>query len=72
MSSYGMRYILVEFDYVSKYLEVVSLLENEGRSVIVFFKENIFFDLEHYMQLLVTVGHTYETACSKYFSVDIG
>lgn len=42
VSSYGMKYILVVVDYVSKWVEVVALLNNEGKSVTAFFKKNIF------------------------------
>ncbi|XP_070010666.1 uncharacterized protein [Nicotiana sylvestris] len=42
VSSCGMKYILVVVDYVSKWVEVVSLPNNEARSVTTFLKKNIF------------------------------
>ena len=42
MSSHGMKYILVAVDYVSKWVEAISLANNEGKSVTTFLKKNIF------------------------------
>jgi len=42
VSSYGMKYILVAVDYVSKWVETVALPNNEGKSVTAFLKKNIF------------------------------
>jgi len=42
VSSYGMKYILVAVDYVSKWVEAVALPNNEGKSVTAFLKKNIF------------------------------
>ncbi|XP_070057088.1 uncharacterized protein [Nicotiana tomentosiformis] len=42
MSSYGMIYILVVVDYVSKWVEAIALPNNEARSVTTFLKKNIF------------------------------
>ncbi|XP_070049314.1 uncharacterized protein [Nicotiana tomentosiformis] len=42
MSSCGNTYILVAVDYVSKWVEVVALPNNEARSVVAFLKKNIF------------------------------
>ncbi|XP_049369932.1 uncharacterized protein LOC125834821 [Solanum verrucosum] len=42
VSSYGKKYILVAMDYVSKWVEVVALSENDGKSVVGFLKNNIF------------------------------
>ena len=42
MSSFGNKYILVAVDYVSKWVEVVALPNNEGRSVVQFQKCYIF------------------------------
>lgn len=36
VSSYGMKYILVVVEYVSKWMELVALPNNKGRSVISF------------------------------------
>ena len=36
VSSHGMKYILVEVDYVSKWVEAIALANNEGKSVTVF------------------------------------
>ncbi|XP_019244347.1 PREDICTED: uncharacterized protein LOC109224217 [Nicotiana attenuata] len=42
VSSYGMTYILVAVDYVSKWIEAIALPKNEARSVTAFLKKNIF------------------------------
>ena len=42
VSSHGMKYILVAVDYVSKWVESITLPNNEGKSVIAFLKKNIF------------------------------
>ena len=42
VSSLGMKYILVAFDYVSKWVEAITLTNNEGKSVTAFLKKNIF------------------------------
>ena len=36
VSSHGMKYILVAFDYVSKWVEAIALTNNEGKSVTAF------------------------------------
>ncbi|XP_019241564.1 PREDICTED: uncharacterized protein LOC109221543 [Nicotiana attenuata] len=38
----GMKYILVALDYVSKWVKVIALPNNEARSVTAFLKKNIF------------------------------
>ncbi|XP_070035175.1 uncharacterized protein [Nicotiana tomentosiformis] len=50
VSSCGNTYILVAMDYMSKWVEAVSLPNNEARSVVAFLKKNIFtrlVELEH-------------------------
>ncbi|XP_070030003.1 uncharacterized protein [Nicotiana sylvestris] len=42
VSSYGMTYILVAVDYVSKWVEAIVLPNNEARSMTAFLKKNIF------------------------------
>lgn len=42
VSSHGMKYIIVAVDYVEKWVEAIALPNNEGKSVTVFLKENIF------------------------------
>ncbi|XP_047252168.1 uncharacterized protein LOC124887045 [Capsicum annuum] len=42
VSSYGMKYILVVADYVSKWIKAVALADNEGKMVVAFCKKNIF------------------------------
>ena len=42
VSSHGMKYILVAVDYVSKWVEAIALANNEGKSVTVFIKKNMF------------------------------
>ena len=42
VSSDGMKYILVAVDYVSKWVEAISLTNNEGMSVTTFLRKHIF------------------------------
>ena len=42
VSSHGMKYILVAVDYVSKWVDYIALANNEGKSVTMFLKKNIF------------------------------
>ncbi|XP_019250973.1 PREDICTED: uncharacterized protein LOC109229880 [Nicotiana attenuata] len=42
MRSYGMTYILVVVDYVSKWVEAIALPNNEAKRVSTFLKKNIF------------------------------
>ena len=42
VSSHGMKYILVEVDYVSKWVEAIALANNEGKSVTAFLEKKIF------------------------------
>lgn len=42
VSSFGLKYILVVVDYVSKWVDFVALAENDGKSVAGFLKNNIF------------------------------
>lgn len=42
MSSYGMKYILVTVDYVSKWVEAITLPNNESKSFASFLRSNIF------------------------------
>ena len=42
VSAYGMKYILVPVDYVSKCAEAIAHPNNEGKSVTTFLKKNIF------------------------------
>lgn len=40
MSFYGHKYILVAVEYVSKWVEVMSLVDNEGKSLMMFLKKH--------------------------------
>lgn len=42
LSSHGKKYIVIVVDYVSKWVEIVALPKNDGKSVVVFLKKNIF------------------------------
>ena len=42
VSSHGMKYILVEVDYVSKWVEDIRLPNDKWKSVTVLLKKNIF------------------------------
>ena len=65
VSSHGMKYIFVAVDYVSKWVEAITLDNNEGKSVTTFFKNNIFPDLAHLGLLSVIGGPTFAISCSK-------
>ena len=39
---HGMKYILVAVDYLSIWMETISLTNNKGKSVTAFLKKNIF------------------------------
>ena len=41
VSSHGMKYILVAVEYVSKWVEAITLANNEEKSVTAFLKKNI-------------------------------
>lgn len=53
-----MKYILVAMDYVLKLVEVVSLPNNEGRSITKFLKNFFFLNFPLYVISLVMVGST--------------
>ena len=42
VSYHGMKYIVVAVNYVSKWVEAITLANNEGKSVTMFLKKNIF------------------------------
>ncbi|XP_016546310.1 protein NYNRIN-like [Capsicum annuum] len=42
VSSFGMKYILVAVEYVSKWVEAEALVDNEGKRVVAFQRKNIF------------------------------
>ena len=42
VSSHVMKYVLVAIDYVSKCVEAIALVKNEGKSVTAFLEKNIF------------------------------
>lgn len=43
VSSYSIKYISIDNDHVTKWVEAVALLRNEGKCVTTFFRKNIFF-----------------------------
>lgn len=51
-----MKYILVEVDYVSKWVEAVAPSNNEGSSVIIFMKKTYSLDLVLHGLSLLMVG----------------
>ena len=65
VSSHGMKYILVAVDYVSKWVEAISLANNEGKSVTAFFKRIYSLILAPQRQLLVMGAPTSATDCSR-------
>ena len=42
VSSHGIKYSLVAVDYVSKWVEGIALANNEGKSVTMFLRKNLF------------------------------
>ncbi|XP_047267197.1 uncharacterized protein LOC124897803 [Capsicum annuum] len=64
MISFGMKYILVSIDYVSKWIEAVALADNEGRRVIAFLRRSIFY-LFGVPRTIISDGGSY--FCNKIF-----
>lgn len=50
--SFTNKYILVDVDYVSKWVEASACRSNDSKVVIQFFKKNILHDLAHLESLL--------------------
>ncbi|XP_070045784.1 uncharacterized protein [Nicotiana tomentosiformis] len=71
VSSCGITYILVAVDYVSKWVEVVALPNNEARSMLGFLKKNIFIRFGTPRAIISDVGSyfcnkAFDTLLSKY------
>ncbi|XP_070049564.1 uncharacterized protein [Nicotiana tomentosiformis] len=71
VSSCGNTYILVVVDYISKWVEVVALPNNEARSVMAFLKKNIFTRFGTPMAIINDEGSyfcnkAFDTLLSKY------
>ena len=64
VSYYGMKYILVAVDYVSKWVEAIKLANNEGKSVNAFLKKNIFSRFGTPRAIISAVGSHF---CNKFF-----
>ena len=65
VSSHGMKYILVAVDYVSKWVEVIALANNEGKSVTTFLKKNIFSRFGTPRAIISDGAPTSATDCSR-------
>ena len=63
VSSHGMKYILVGFDYELKWVEEISLPNNEGKSVTAFLKRISSVDVAHLGPLSMMVSLTFLTYC---------
>lgn len=61
VSSYGHKYILVVMDYMSKWVEVVALVDNEGKRVVAFLKKNMFSWFGHPWTIISDGGSHIET-----------
>ena len=72
MSSYGMKYILVVVDYVSKSLEAITLANNEKKSVTAFLNRTYFQDLSPQGQLLAMGYTTFAKSFSKGYWRNMG
>ncbi|XP_047268118.1 uncharacterized protein LOC124898526 [Capsicum annuum] len=64
VSLYGMKYILVSIDYVSKLVEAIDLTDNEGKRVFAFLKRNIF---SHFGVLRTIISDGGSHFCSRVF-----
>lgn len=64
VSSNGMKYILVVVDYVLEWAEEVTLLDNEGKSVTLFLKKNIF---SRFGTPMVIISNGGSHICNKFF-----
>lgn len=64
VSSNGMKYILVVVDYVLEWAEEVTLLDNEGKSVTLFLKKNI-FSVFGTRRFIISDGGSH--ICNKFF-----
>ena len=69
VSSHGMKYILVEVDYVSKWVESIALANNEGRRVTAFLKKNIFSRFGTPRAIISDRGSYF---CNKFFKELLG
>ena len=65
VSSHGMKYILMEVDYVSKWVEAITLANNEGKSVTTFLKENIFSRFGTPRDIISDRDPTFVTSCLR-------
>ena len=72
VSSRGMKYILVAVNYVSKWVKIIALANNEGKSVTMFSKKNIFPDLAPQGLLLVMGDPTFATNSLRYYWRNMG
>ena len=72
VSSYGMKYILVAADHVSKWVEAIAHANNEGKSVTVFLKRIYFPDLAPQGLLLVIGDPTFATNCLRDYWRNMG
>ena len=68
VSSFGNKYILVAVDYVSKWVEVVALPNNEGKSVVQFLKCYIFARFNAPWAIISDGGSHF---CNKWFSATL-
>jgi len=65
-SSVGNQYILIEVDYVSKWVEAIPTRTNDSRVIIKFLKENIFC---HFDTLLTIINDNGTRFCNRAFKV---
>ena len=72
LSSHGMKYILVVVDYVCKWVEAITLANNEVKSVIAFLKRIYSLVLAPQGKLLVIGAPTYATNCSSDYWRNMG
>ena len=71
-SSHGMKFIIVAVDYVSKWVEAITLANNEGKSVNAFLKKNIFSRFDIPTTIISDGGPTFATSCSKGYWRNMG
>ncbi|XP_069150598.1 uncharacterized protein [Solanum lycopersicum] len=64
VSSHGMKYILVAVEYVSKWVEAIALVNNEGKSVTAFLKKHKFSKFDTLRAIISDGGSLF---CNKLF-----
>ena len=70
--SHGMKYIIVAVDYVLKWTEAITLANNEGKSVTLFLKKNIFSKFCTPRDIISDGDPTFATSCLRDYWKNMG